>query len=119
MRRKAFFGKVRGSCTTDALYLATSTDGVAWRTYRSPVLRAGVIPELGDVVYRATFAYDTERDLVALWHSGARYQGGSYEWRAAYERRTRSELFAAVNRAESALTYRSPPPLELDNGTAP
>jgi hypothetical protein len=114
-----FNGKVRGSCTTDALYIATSADGMTWRTYRSPVLSAGVIPELADVVYRATFAYDAERDLVALWHSGARYQGGTYEWRAAYERRTRSELFTTVNTADPALSYRSPPPLELDNETAP
>ena len=60
-----------GSCTTEALYLATSADGVTWRTYRSPVLRRGAIPEFADIVYRATFAYDAERDLVSLWHSGA------------------------------------------------
>lgn len=114
-----FNGKVRGSCTTDALYLATSADGVTWRTYRSPVLRAGVIPELDDIVYRATFAYDAERDLVAFWHSGARYQKGRYEWRAAYERRSRRELFEAVTNPEPAMAYRSPPPLQLDNRTAP
>lgn len=114
-----FNGKVRGSCTTDALYLATSADGVTWRTYRTPVLRAGVIPELGDIVYRATFAYDAERDLVAFWHSGARYQKGRYEWRAAYERRPRSELFEVVTKPEPAMAYRSPPPLQLDNRTAP
>ena len=68
-----FNGKVAGSCTTDALYIATSADGVAWRTYRSPVLRRGSIPELADVVYRATFAYEADRDLVSIWHSGAMF----------------------------------------------
>jgi hypothetical protein len=51
-------GKVAGSCTTEALFLATSADGVTWKTFASPVLRRGAIPELADVVYRATFAYD-------------------------------------------------------------
>jgi len=113
-----FNGKVRGSCTTQALYLATSTDGMAWRTFPSPVLRSGAIPELADIVYRATFAYEAERDLVALWHSGARYRSGGYEWRAAYERRRRSELFEAAARAEPAFIARVPR-VELDNSTAP
>lgn len=113
-----FNGKVAGSCTTDALYIATSADGVRWRTYRSPVLRSGVIPELADIVYRATFAYDKERDLVALWHSGARYTSRGYEWRTAYERRRRSELFELVAKAEPALAVRVAPP-PLDNRSAP
>jgi hypothetical protein len=113
-----FNGKVSGSCTTSALYIATSTDGLAWRTFPSPVLRAGAIAELEDIVYRATFAYDADRDLVALWHSGARFRGGGYEWRAAYERRRRSELFEAVSRVEPAMVFREPP-VQLDNRTAP
>ena len=113
-----FNGKVRGSCTTQALYIATSTDGITWRTFPSPVLRSGVIPELEDIVYRATFVYDAERDLVALWHSGARHRSGGYEWRAAYERRRRSDLFAAVARPEAAFIARGPR-VELDNSTAP
>jgi len=113
-----FNGKVRGSCTTQALYIATSTDGMTWRTFPSPVLRSGVIPELDDIVYRATFAYEPERDLVALWHSGAQYRNGGYEWRAAYERRRRSDLFETVARAEPAFIARRPR-AELDNATAP
>jgi hypothetical protein len=77
-----------------------------------------VIPELDDIVYRATFAYEPERDLVTLWHSGAQYRNGGYEWRAAYERRRRSDLFEAVARTEPAFIARSPR-VELDNGTAP
>jgi hypothetical protein len=113
-----FNGKVSGSCTTDALYLATSADGVTWKTYPSPVLRRGAIPELNDIVYRATFAYDATRDLVSLWHSGARYTTRGYEWRAAFERRRRNDLFAAIGRTNAALTTlaTSPP---LTNATAP
>jgi hypothetical protein len=115
-----FNGKIPGSCTTDALYIATSGDGVTWRTYQSPVLRRGAIPEFADVVYRATFAYDGARDLVSLWHSGARFGARGYEWHAAYERRRRDELFAAVGRADAAASVVSgsaAPP--LTNATAP
>jgi hypothetical protein len=113
-----FNGKVAGSCTTDALYIATSSDGVAWRTYRSPVLRRGAIPEFADVVYRATFAYDADRDLVSIWHSGARFTTRGYVWRAAFERRRRDDLFAAVGRADAAFISESTAP-PLTNATAP
>jgi len=113
-----FNGKVAGSCTTDALYIATSPDGVAWRTYRSPVLRRGSIPELADVVYRATFAYEADRDLVSIWHSGATFTPRGYEWHAAYERRRRDDLFASVGRVDAAfITASTSPP--LTNATAP
>lgn len=113
-----FNGKVAGSCTTDALFVATSADGVAWRTYRSPVLRRGAIPELADVVYRSTFAYDAERDVVSLWYSGARFTNRGYEWRVAFERRPRTELFDGVARADVAFQLRSTAP-PLTNATAP
>jgi hypothetical protein len=113
-----FNGKVSGSCTTDALYLATSADGMTWRTYRSPVLRRGAIPEFADVVYRSTFAYDAERGLVSLWYSGARFTSRGYEWHLAFERRHRAELFDAVARANAALLLPSTAP-PLTNATAP
>jgi hypothetical protein len=113
-----FNGKVAGSCTTDALYLATSADGVTWKTYPSPVLRRGAIPELNDIVYRATFAYDATRDLVSLWHSGARYTSRGYEWHAAFERRRRSDLFSSIGRTNAAFTFQATTP-PLTNATAP
>jgi len=113
-----FNGKVAGSCTTDAVYLATSADGVTWRTYPSPVLRRGAIPELADIVYRATFSYDADRDLVSLWHSGARHTGRDYEWHAAFERRSREDLFDAIERVTAAFVVPMPAP-PLTNATAP
>ena len=116
-----FNGKVAGSCTTDALYIATSNDGLTWQTYASPVLRRGAIPEFADIVYRATFAYDPEQDLVSLWHSGARHAPRGYEWYAAFERRRRADLFDHVGRVTAASTIDremvTPPP--LTNATAP
>jgi hypothetical protein len=113
-----FNGKTPGSCTTSALYLATSSDGTTWQTYRSPVLTRGSIPELNDVVYRGTFAYDPQRDLVSIWHSGARSTNGGYEWHAAFERRRRTDLFDAIGQAQAAVVAPSNAP-PLTNATAP
>lgn len=89
-------GKTAGTCTTAALYLATSPDGVTWTTYPSPILARGASPELADVVYRSTFAYDATTDLIDFWYSGAKNTAGQYVWRSAYQRRTRAEVFATA-----------------------
>jgi hypothetical protein len=110
-----FNGKTAGSCTTPALFLATSTDGVRWTTYSAPVLARGALPELADVVYRSTLAYDAERDAVTLWYSGARFGAGRWTWRAATERITRAALLARVasggTRWMASLAPSSAPPL--------
>jgi hypothetical protein len=113
-----FNAKVAGSCNTDALYLATSADGLTWRTYPSPVLRRGAIPEFADIVYRATFAYDADRDVISIWHSGARFVSMAYEWHAAFERIRRPDLLDEVNRADAAVRVPSFAP-PLTNATAP
>lgn len=113
-----FNGKVAGSCTTDALYFATSSDGLAWKTYPSPIVRRGALPELEDIVYRASFAYDAQRDLISIVHSGARYASRGYEWRAAFERRRRDDLFANIGRLSAAMTTPTNAP-PLTNATAP
>jgi hypothetical protein len=88
--------KTGGSCTTPALYLATSPDGVTWKTYSSPVLSRGAIREFADVVYRSTFAYDSASDVIDFWYSGARYDAPNYVWRSAYQRRPRRTVFATI-----------------------
>jgi hypothetical protein len=88
--------KTAGTCTTAALFLATSADGVHWTTYPSPVLARGAAPELRDVVYRSTFAYDPASDEITFWYSGAKYSLGQYVWRSAVERRSRREVFATI-----------------------
>jgi hypothetical protein len=88
--------KTSGSCTTSAVYLATSTDGVHWTTFPSPVLARGAIDELRDVVYRSTFSYDEASDAITFWYSGARVDGGIFLWRAAVQRRLRENLFAII-----------------------
>ena len=107
--------KTPGSCTTGAVYLATSADGVQWTTYPSPVLAHGAIPEFEDVVYRSTFSYDEKSDAVTIWYSGARYEAGNYIWRSAVQRRMRTDLFATIAapppRAAAMTAPRAAPPL--------
>lgn len=89
--------KTAGTCTTGAVYLATSADGVHWRTFPSPVLTHGAIPELQDIVYRSTLSFDPASDEVTLWFSGARFANNNYIWRSAVQRRRRADLFATIN----------------------
>ena len=113
-----FNGKTAGSCTTGAVYFATSPDGLTWRTFQAPLLRRGAIPEFADIVYRATFAYEPKRDVVSFWHSGARYTQAGYEWRAGFERLRREDLLDKIERPDVAvrLPLSAPP---LTNVTAP
>lgn len=97
-----FNGKTAGSCTTPAVWLATSTDGVRWTTYPSPLLARGASHDFEDVVYRTTFDYDAESDVITFWYSGARYDGSAYIWKTAVQRRRRSEVFGVVT-ARAAL----------------
>jgi hypothetical protein len=90
--------KTAGSCTTSAVYLATSRDGVHWTTFPSPVLARGAIAEMRDVVYRSTFTYDESSDAITFWYSGARLEGAiTYAWHSAVQRRLRSDVFAMIN----------------------
>jgi hypothetical protein len=88
--------KTAGSCTTPAVFLATSADGIRWTTYPSPVLARDAIPEFAHIVYRSTFAYDPTRDEVTLWYSGARWTGAGWIWRAAVQRRARAALLGSL-----------------------
>jgi len=89
--------KAPGTCVTTAVFLATSPDGVNWRTESTPVIVADRIPEFRSVVYRSTFAYSAATDQVTFWFSGARVAGKHITWRTAVERRSRSALFGVTS----------------------
>jgi len=88
--------KTAGSCTTPAVYLATSADGVRWTTYPSPVLARGMVRQFADVVYRSSLAYDAAADAITFWFSGASYESGRYRWSVAVQRRQRADVFARI-----------------------
>jgi hypothetical protein len=110
------------SCVTDAIYLATSPDGLRWTTYPSPVARRGMIDAFADIVYRSTFLADPARGTVTLWISGAKFTAGiGYNWQAATVTRRIADLFATIT-APPAATLRIPvrrdlPAPEPDVGT--
>jgi hypothetical protein len=115
--------KKPGGCTTDRLRFATSTDGVTWTTYLSPVLVKGASDELRDVVYRSSIDVDATTGVVSLWYSGATNNQGSYDWHLAWERTTVAALFARVGAPLTAAARMAiaslPKPPELTNETAP
>jgi len=90
-------------CMTTSLFLATSSDGVSWTTYPTPVLAAGEIPQFGLAVYRSTFAL-AANDSVTIWYSGAKTvrpgtkkRPGVVAWTAAVTHTTATALLTRVN----------------------
>ncbi|MGH9182113.1 MAG: hypothetical protein ACRDY5_10410, partial [Acidimicrobiales bacterium] len=105
--------KTGGGCTTPAVFLATSRDGIRWRVAERPVIVKGRIPEFADIVYRSSLFYDPVTDAITFWYSGARYSTSGYVWSAAVERRPRQEVFAPGGVAAAALRFEpAPAPLE-------
>ena len=107
--------KTGTTCTTPAVYLAESTDGLTWVPLARPVLVKGAIPAFEDVVYRTTFEYEPLSDAITFWFSGARFDGARFVWSAAVERRHRSEVFAPAPGMAGALeaAMMRPPPAPL------
>ena len=108
------------TCATGALYLATSSDGLHWRTYPSPVARSGILDAFRDIIYRSTFEVDPGAGTVTLWISGAKYtQATGYVWRAATVTEPVNTLFRIISapappRASLPPVGRNLPPPEPD-----
>ena len=105
----AAYEPTRG-CMTTSLFLATSTDGVRWTTYPTPVLAAGEIPQFGAAVYRSTFAL-AANDSLTIWFSGARTvrlgsrkRAGIVAWSAAVTHTTAAALLSRVNDKTRGIT---------------
>ena len=106
-------------CTTDALWLARSSDGVNWTVYPSPIARAGVISPFSDIIYRATFMTNPAATQVSLWMSGAAFGAGTYTWQTARVSVLTSELLAIASAPSANVTvprFRHLPPPEPDVG---
>ncbi|HUQ19927.1 MAG TPA: hypothetical protein VM099_09980 [Gemmatimonadaceae bacterium] len=89
--------KSSGNCATRAVFLATSSDGVQWTTYPTPVIESGELSELRDIVYRSTFTYVAADDEIRFWFSGANVvDDDSYNWRTVFQRRRRGDVFARI-----------------------
>lgn len=61
-----------GDSRATDLLLGTSKDGVTWTTYPKPILtpRSGQWDR--NFIYRSTFVYDHEQDVLDIWYSGGK-----------------------------------------------
>jgi len=99
-----------------ALFLSTSPDGLNWTARPNPLLVAGEIPELKDIVYRSTFSYNPTSDIITFWYSGASYNSsGRLVWRAAAQRRRREAVFNRTSGAYPSNSRRIPRSVRLLN----
>lgn len=109
------------SCTTNALYLARSADGVTWTTYPAPIATVGVIDAFKNVIYRSTFLMNPKATNIKLWISGAKYaQSTGYVWQTATVTTSVATLVAIASSSSSTLRstpfFASLPPPERDIG---
>ena len=103
--------KQPGSCTTPALFIATSGDGIRFSPIRRPIVTRGQIPAFEDIVYRSTFAYDPAADDLRLWVSGARFDR-RWIWSTFLIRKHRASLLDKLAAGEEPFTF-PPPAAEL------
>ena len=88
-------------CSASDLWLATSTDGIRWKTFAVPLLWRGMSMVEGRALttwYRGTMRYDAENDMLHLWPSalaGARW--GVYHLSARL-----TDLLAVLGSAQSS-----------------
>jgi len=88
-------------CSASDLWLATSSDGIRWRTFAVPVLWRGMSMVQNKSLttwYRGTMRYDAESDMLHLWPSafaGARW--GVYHLSARL-----GDLLAVLGSAQAA-----------------
>ena len=103
--------KEPGSCTTPALFLATSGNGTSWSPIRRPIVTRGAIPAFADIVYRSTFSYDPVADDLRLWVSGARFDR-KWIWSTFLIRKHRASLLDKTAADGRPLAF-PPPAAEL------
>jgi hypothetical protein len=69
------------ACGSDDMFLATSADGVHWRTFVGPFMRHEALPWTAGALYRGTFVYHANRDVLSIWFSA---YGSDSRWRLGF-----------------------------------
>jgi len=108
--------KTAKNCATTVLFLATSPDGVNWTSRPVPLLVAGEIAELRNIVYRTAFAYSAATDVITFWFSGATRAEPSLPiiWSTVTQRHHRADVFARTE-GQTLGALRIPKPIVLRN----
>ena len=119
LRSAAFRGRmdwIPASCTASSLFLATSPDGVDWKTYPSAVFQRGAVRQFSANVYRSTFAFEPDWNSLTLWLTGAttvqrgdRRKASVLRWSAAVWHTQRLALLEHVRLERQALKADSEP----------
>ena len=91
------FPKNGDGCHTDDLFFAKSTDGVHWTTYSEPILRHEDREWTASAVYRSSFLYDANSDVLSLWISA---RGSDGAWRMGFARARYEELESRLTAGE-------------------
>lgn len=87
------------TCAHTAVYFAQSRDGTTWKVAPTPLLAAGEVESLRDLVYRSSFRYHEGSDAVTVWFSGARLDGGAFIYSVASARYPFADLLRRVSGA--------------------
>lgn len=86
-------------CSRSSVYFARSADGTTWTVSPRPLMTPGTLDELQDLVYRSTFRYFSNGDVVTVWYSGARREGRDFHYAVASARYPLDELLRRVGPA--------------------
>ena len=106
-------------CSRSNVYFARSDDGTTWVASPRPLLSAGTVEALNDLVYRSTFRYFPNGDLVTVWFSGARREGTDFHYSVATARYPYEELLRRVSEPlTSALPRQAVPRREWADSVA-
>lgn len=98
-------------CSASDLWLATSSDGIRWRTFAVPVLWRGMkMVENRSLTtwYRGTMRYDSENDVLHLWPSAL----AGAKWGVYHMSAKLTDLLAVLGSAQAndwrALALKQP-----------
>lgn len=74
------------------LFLATSDDGITWKTYSKPILSTKKGSWDDDFIYRSSFCYDEKTDVFSLWYSAGLSKG----WLLGYTENTYENILENI-----------------------
>jgi hypothetical protein len=94
------------NCSRSSVYFARSADGTNWTASPTPLLAPGVLEPLHDLIYRSSFRYFANDDVVMVWFSGAREEATGLRYSLATARYPLAELLRRVNAPRPASASR-------------
>jgi hypothetical protein len=62
------------NCDHTVLFLATSEDGISWKTFQKPILQPGTTWDNLEI-YRSSFLFDADNNMIRVWYSASSIQG--------------------------------------------